>query len=241
MSLTYSPAVDDVMSAINYLGQQGAAVELKKTFAGLLLQQEIRVLEVNPEDAAFQLTNIEMSAALEGDVFLHSRLFPKPVKARVKSLDIGKCILVLSGFVYIENGLEKRQYERVRPKHSTYATLHCRGKTQRVCIDNISVNGMGIYAFKLFERGMKLRPGSRIQLEFRLSPDQNNMVLNGKIVYINALDRYSTTMGIRLLPKARQSRMLSEYIAPRKQEILEELSQAYWELVKPRGVESLYF
>jgi hypothetical protein len=122
MSLTYSPAVDDVMSAINCLGQQGAAVELKKSFAGLLLQQEVRVLEVNPEDAAFQLTNVEMSAALEGDVFLHNRLFPKPVKARVKSLDIGKCILVLSGFVYIDNGLEKRQHERVRPKHSTYVT-----------------------------------------------------------------------------------------------------------------------
>jgi len=31
---------------------------------------------------------------------------------------------------------------------------------------------------------------------------------------------------------------LEEYVALRKQEILEELSQTYWELSRPRGVES---
>ena len=241
MSLTYLPAVDDVLPAMSYLGQQDAAIELKKSFRGLLLQQEVRVLEVSPEEAAFLLTDIEMSAALEGSVFLHSQLFPKPVKAHVKSLDIEKCILVLSGFVYVDIELNKRQHERVWPKQSTYLTLHCRGKAHRACIDNISASGIGIFAFKIFERGMKIRPGSKIQLEFRLSPDHKNMVLNGKIVYINTINRYSTTMGIRLFPKARESRLLSEYIAPRKQEILEELSQAYWESIRPRGVESLYF
>ena len=241
MSLTCLPAVDDVLPAISYLGQQDAAIELKKSFRGLVLQQEVRVLEVSPDEAAFLLTDIEMSAALEGNVFLHSQLFPKPVKAQVKSLDIEKCKLVLSGFVYVDTELNKRQHDRVRPKQSTYVRLHWRGKTQRACIDNISANGIGIFAFKMFERGMRIRPGSNVQLKFQLSPDHKDMVLKGTVVYINPMDRYSTTIGIRFFPTARASRLLNEYITPRKQEILEELNQAYWELIKPRGVESLYF
>ncbi len=100
---------------------------------------------------------------------------------------------------------------------------------------------MGILAFKIFERGMKIQPGSKVQLEFKLSPDHKYTGLTGTIIYLNTIDRYLTTIGIKLFPTARESRLLEKYIAPRKQEILEELNQAYWELIKPRGVESLYF
>jgi hypothetical protein len=241
MSLTYSPAVGDELSAISDLGRQDVFIELKKSFKGLVLQQEVRVLKVNPEDAAFLLTNIEMSAALEGEVYLHSRLFPKPVKARVKSLDMEKATLVLSGFVYIDVELKKRQHERVRPKQSTYVTLHWKGKTHRACVNNISANGMAIMAFKLLEGGMRIQPGSKVQLEFQLPPSHKYLALNGKIIYINTTARYLTTIGVRLFPTALETRLLNEYIAPRKQEILEELSQAYWESTRPRGIESLYF
>ena len=97
---------------------------------------------------------------------------------------------------------------------------------QRVCMDNISVNGMGIFAYKLFDRGLRIKPGSKVQLEFQLSPSHKNMLVKGTIVYINSIDRHSTTIGVRLFPTARKSRLLNEYIAPRKQEILEELNQA---------------
>jgi hypothetical protein len=137
--------------------------------------------------------------------------------------------------------LKKRQHERVRPKHPTYVTLHWKRKAVRECIENISVNGMGILAFKIFERRMQIQPGSKVQLEFQLSPDHKYSGLSGKIIYINTIDRYLTTIGIQLFPTARESRLLEKYIAPREQEILEELNQAYSELIMPRGVESLYF
>jgi PilZ domain len=237
----YVPAADDVLSTLRYLGQQNAPLELTKSYRGLVLQQEVSILEVTKEDAIFRTTNSEMSAALKGDVYLHSQLFPKPVIAQLKSLDLKKGILVLSNFAYIDNELKKRQHERVRPKHPTYVTLHWKRKAVRECIQNISVNGMGILAFKILERGVKIRPGSNIQLEFQLSPDNKYTGLAGKVIYINSIDTYLTTIGIQLFPTTRESRLLEKYIAPREQEILKELSQAYWELIKPRGVESLYF
>ena len=48
------------------LGQQNAAIELTKSFKGLVLQQDVSTLDVNSDDATFHITNIEMSATLEG-------------------------------------------------------------------------------------------------------------------------------------------------------------------------------
>jgi hypothetical protein len=237
----YPPAVDDVLSVIRYLGQQNETLELTKSYRGLVLQQDVKILEVTVDDATFRTTNLEMSAALKGNVYLHSQLFPKPVMAKLKNLDLKKGILVLSGFAYIDNQLKKRQHERVRPKHPAYVTLHWKTKAVRECIENISVNGMGVLAFKLLEKGMSIRPGSKIQLEFQLSPDHKYTGLKGTVIYVNSIDSYLTTIGIQLFPNIRETRLLEKYIAPRKQEILEELNQAYWELVKPKGVASLYF
>ena len=108
-------------------------------------------------------------------------------------------------------------------------------------MENISANGMGILAFKIFEKGLRIRPGSRIQVEFHLPPGKQRMLLKGAIIYINPIGAYLTTIGIRLYPTAQEARLIHEYIAPRKQDILEELNQSFWELIKPRGIESLYF
>jgi hypothetical protein len=235
------PSVKDVLSAIRYLGQQNATLELTKSYRGLVLKQDVNILEVTTKDAIFRTTNSAMSAALKGEVYLLSQSFPKPVMAQLKSLDLKKGIIVLSNFTYIDNELIKRQHERVRPKHPTYVTLHWKRNAVRERIQNISVNGMGILAFKIFERGMRIQPGSKLQLEFQLSPNHKYSNLAGKVIYINTIDRYLTTIGIQLFPTARESLLLEKYIAPREQEILEELNQAYSELIKPRGVASLYF
>jgi hypothetical protein len=241
MASNYLTAVDDVLSVIRYLGQQNAAIELTKSFRGLVLEQDVRVLEVNPDDAAFRVTNTETCAALEGDVYLHSQLFPKPVMAQIKSLNLNNGTLTLSGFEYIDIDWKRRQHERVRPKRPTYVTLRWKGKAHRAAMDNISVDGMRILAFKILEGGMRIQPGSRVQLEFQLASDYIFMARKGTIIYINTIGRCFTKIGFRLFPTARESRLLKEYIALRKQEILEELNQAYWEMKKPRGIEALYF
>lgn len=244
MSPNYSPAGDGVLSAIEYLGQQNAALELTKSFRGMLVQQDVRVLEVNSddEDAAFRVTDIEMCAALDGEVHLHSQSFPKPVTAQLKSLNLSKGMLVLSDFAYTENEWKKRRHERVQPRRPTYVNLHCKDIEIRACMENISVKGIGVLAFKISEKGLNIEPGSNIQLDFKLPPDYKFTDLRGKVVYLNMRSEFSATIiGIQLFPKTKEARALRKYIAQRKQEILRELTQAYWELSQPRGVESLYF
>ena len=241
MSSNSFPVADEVLSVISQLGQQNLPLELTKSYRGILLQQDVNILEVKPDGATFRVKDIEMCTALHGEVYLHNRLFPKPVMAHFKSLDISKGRLVLSGFVYKDIEWKKRQHERVQPKGPNYATLHWRGKAARACIDNISVDGIGVFAHNLSERGLKLQPGSNIHLDFQLSPDHKYSGLKGIIVYLNTTGQFSAIMGVRLFPKVKEARLLERYIARRKQEILGELNQAYWEMSTQRGVESLYF
>jgi hypothetical protein len=241
MSSHYAPSDDDVLTIIRSLGRQNAALHLTKSFRGIVLNQDINILEVNPDCATFQTTSIEMCAALEGDIYLHNQLFPKPVVAHLKNLNTCKGIFVLSGFTYIDTEWKERQYERVRPPKTVYVTLHWRRKKFRASLENISVNGMGLLAYKLFESRMNIQPGSYTQLEFQLSPEYKSMALKGRIIYSRAINNSFVKLGIHLYPKAREARSLKKYIAQRKYEIMEELDQTFTELSRPRGVESLFF
>lgn len=243
MSPNYLPVGDDVFSVIRYLGQQNSPLELTKSFKGIMVRQDVDILEVNPDraDAAFRVTGNEQCAALDGEVYLHSNLFPRLVTAQLKSLDLIKGELVLSGFTYQNRQWKNRQHERVQPKHPTYVTLRWKGIAIRACLLNISAAGMGILAYKLIEKGIKIQAGSNIHLDFQFYPDQKYTALKGKIIYINTSGRSLSTMGIRLFPKAKEAHQLESYISHRKQEILDELDRVYQEKSKPRGVESLCF
>jgi len=234
-------ASDDVLSAIGSLRQQNVALELTKSFKGIMAQQDVSILEVSPDEAAFRVTDTEMCAALEGDVYLHSRFLPKPVTARIKSLNLNKGMLVLSGFAYFDIEWKKRQHERVQPEHPTFVNLQWKGKVVRACLANISVDGVGLFAYKLLEHDMKVQPGSDILMDFVLPPDYKFTALKGTIIYINTMGSSSMTIGVQLFTKVKEARLLEKYVALRRREIFEELNQAYWELSGPRGVESLYF
>jgi hypothetical protein len=241
MSPNSLSVTDEVLSVIRHLGQQHANLELTKSFKGMLVHQDVSILEVTSDGAAFRPTNIEMYAALEHEVYLHSQSFPKPVVARLKSINLNQDMFVLSGFAYTDIEWKERRHERVQPKHPTYVNLHWKGKVIRPYVENISIGGMGIMAFKIFESGMRIQPGSNVQLDFQLSPDCSFSALKGAVVYVNTTNSSSVNIGIRLFPKVQEIRLLEKYIAQRKQEILEELNQTYWELSQPGRVENLYF
>lgn len=241
MSSHHLPAADEVLSVIRNLSRQHAPVELTKTFRGIVIRQDVNPFEVNPGEAAFRVTSMEMCAALEGDVTLHSRHFPRPVTAHIRSLDMLQGTLVLSGFAYAEAEWKKRDHERVRPGRPTYITLRCRGRAVRACLENLSVEGVGALAFGVLDRRIGIQPGVSVLLDFALPPDCQFTALRGKIVYLKKAGLSAAALGIRLFPRLKEARLLENYVASRKQEIFEELHRAYWELSRPRGVESLYF
>lgn len=241
MSSLNMPVVDDILSLIRYLGYQNIPLKLSKSYKEMLLHQEVTILEAGPDCATFRATDVAMCAALEGNVYLHNLLFPKPVAARVLFRDLNRGVFGLTGFAYVETEWRERAYERVRPRTPTYVSLHWRGKTLRAPLDNVSANGVGLLVYKLIERGFEIKPGTTVHLDFRLTPDHSFSALKGMVVYLRAIDGSLVKTGIQLFPKARETHSLEKYVALRKHEIMQELEQAFCEMCKPRGVESLYF
>jgi hypothetical protein len=241
MSSNFLTNTGDVLSVIKRLGEQNAALELTNSFKEIVLKQDVNVLEVNPDNVTFRATNIEMCAALEDDVYLHNQLFPKPVLARLKGLSLNDGMLILSDFAYKDSEWKERKHERVRPKNPSYATLRCKKKALRAPIENISVSGMGVLAYKPVEKGMNFQPCSTLHLDFKLTPNDEFTGIKGTIIYQRPVGSCSVKLGIQLFPKASEAQSLEKYIEKRKREILAELELLFLETSWPRGVEHLYF
>jgi hypothetical protein len=241
MSSNYQTISSDVLSVIKHLGQQKAALELTQSYKEVVLKQDVSILYVSPDCATFRASNIEMCAALQDDVYLHSQLFPKPVMARLKGLSIGEGMFVLSDFTYKDAEWKERKHERVRPKDPIYVTLHWKRKEIRASIENISLNGMGILTYKLTEKGVNIQPGSTIYLDFKLPPSYKYLGIKGTVIYLSQISDYSVKLGLKIYPKTSETQTLEKYIAQRKQEILDELDQLFSEAYWQRGVQHLYF
>ena len=241
MSTNYVSIQNDAITAIRSLDRQNATLEMHKSFKGIILEQDVSVHEITPDSITFQATNCKMCAALEGHVHLQSQQLPKTVVASVKDLNYNKGMFILSDFGYSDTDWKRRKQERVQPKKPIYVNLHWRRKSIRAPLDNISVGGMGVLGYKLFECGMKIEPRSNIKLDFQLLPDYKFVSVKGTVVYLYEMSSVFTRIGIELHTTAKEAQYLAKYVEQRKKEIMEELNQSFNELSKPWGVENLFF
>ena len=106
---------------------------------------------------------------------------------------------------------------------------------------DLSINGMGLLVGSSDDCELEFEPNSCVRTDFETSPAHKWIKLGGAIHYQLKVARSIVRLGIRLYPKVEQARQLEKYIAKRKNEIMEELDQAYLTASIPLGVESQYF
>jgi hypothetical protein len=231
----------EAQAILKTLQQQSTAIKMIQQFRGILLDQEVSILDVCPDSAVFQATNLKMCAVLEGLAYLRNRKFPRPLAGRVVDMSVRRGMIILSEFAFAETEWKERRQERVCQKNPTYVSLRCKRRVFRVPLENISVNGMGVLAYKIFERGATLEPGSMVRLDFRLSSGYNWADIRGKIIHLQSIDNSMARIGIRLYPNEKEARSLARYVALRKREIMEEMNRAYMKRIEPRTVDCLFF
>jgi hypothetical protein len=235
------PPSDDVLNLLESLSQGNTVMRLTRSFRGLLISQDVYLVSVGLGSVTFQASDSRLCAMSEGQVNLHSRLFPRPMVARMTEADVRQGTFVLSNIAYIGTQWSERRSERVTPKSPAHVTLHWRRKAIRASLEDLSVKGMGLLAYKLLERGAHFQPGSHVLLDFELPNDFDWAALRGVVVYVKTCSSSLVRIGLRLQPNDRDARSLEKYIAQRKQEIVEELELAYFKARTPVGVERLYF
>jgi len=235
------PPFDDVLTVIRSLSRQNTVLRLTRSFRGLLISQDVYIIDVEPGGATFQASDSRLCATQEGHVNLHSRLFPKPVVAHMTETNVRQGTFVLSDFAYIETQWKERLSERVHPQKPAHVTLRWRRKAIRASLEDLSVKGMGLLAYKLLEKGAQFQPGSHVLLDLQIPPDYDWAAMRGTVVYVSPVKYSLVRIGIRLHPNSRDAHALEKYVAGRKNEIIEELELAYFDARKPQGVESFYF
>ncbi len=232
---------DDVLTIIGSHASQGTSLRLTKSFQGMMLSQDVKVLAVDRYRAVFQIFDSKTCAALEGRVHLHSREFSRPVSARLIDLNVSKGMFALIDFAYTNCDWKERQHERVRPKDPTYVSLHCRMESMRASLQTISIGGIGVLACKNIQPDTMIKPNSIVKLDFQITPNYGWESLKGVVVYMFKVKNSFSRCGIRILPNTKQARLLERYIYLRKREIMEELDQAFIIATSPMGAECQYF
>ena len=241
MLAEYPTTVNNEPPVLSALAGQSQSVQLTRLYMGVEFNQEVRILEVTPTHAIIQTHDPKMLLCLEGTIHLHGGSLPRPVIARLKEMNFDKGVLYLSDISYGTMDWRKRRHERVQPKSATQVSLRFRQKCYRTELDNISVDGIGLLADKEIGNEVHLQSGTNIHLDFQLEPYYLISDLKGTLIYANALGKYLVKLGIRTHPTIEQLPMLNRYIFNRKEEIMDELSQAYAKACEPQHVENLYF
>ena len=232
---------DEILAIFDSLTRQKSSLMVTKAYRGIIISQEIKPDFVNLNRVVFQALDRDICAALEGWVHLHNPLFSSPIKAQVKDLSLSKGMFSLSDFSYLKSEWKERQYERVQPKDPTYVSLRYQRIDIRASMLDLSINGMGLLVGSSDDCELEFEPNSCVRTDFETSPAHKWIKLGGAIHYQFKVAKSIVRLGIRLYPKVEQARQLEKYIAKRKNEIMEELDQAYLTASIPLGVESQYF
>jgi hypothetical protein len=233
--------LDEILTIFDSHADRKSSLVMTNSFRGMILSQEIKPVAVDKYRAVFQAYDLDICAALEGCVHLHSSLLPKPVRAKVSDLSVRQGMFSLTDFAYIDGDWKDRLHERVQPREPTYVSLHYRQTIIRASMLDISIRGMGVLVCESDEEDLDFQPNASVCTDFETSPTFRWAKLGGAIHYQHKLSKSIARLGIRLYPKIEQARQLDKYISNRKVEIMDELNQAYVSASVHSGIEFQYF
>jgi hypothetical protein len=228
-----------ITAAFGNLFQRDPSINLTKYYKGITLSEDIQVVEIKPDCATIRASRREIFPCLEGKIHLHSQKFPQSFSGRIHPIDYGQGTFLLTDLAYTD--WMDRSIERVRPKDPTYVNLHHNCGTFRAFLKDISIDGMGILGDKAIDPSNQLGVGEKVMLDFQLSEGEPIGNLVGKLVYRQKTCSELVKFGFMLYPDAHQKHTLQQYISRRKDDILEEIYQAYIRSCEPHRVENLYF
>ena len=105
-------------------------------------------------------------------------------------------------------------------------TLRWRNKEARVCMEDISAIGMGVFAGTEVGRLIHIQPGLGVRLEFDLAetPFEN---LEGRLCTASGWGSTSTSWGCAFSPMETAALLGCTFITQRRREILDEIGEIY--------------
>jgi hypothetical protein len=223
------------------LAQRKVSLCLSQSFRGVMLTQELSLISLNADRALVQMRHNWLPANPGDYTYLHSPDFDQVLVARVLAVNIQLGEMALGDFLPIGRSWTDRGHDRVQPRLPVRVMVRLSDNPLHASLENLSIDGVGLLAYKPLEKGFELTPGQALKIDFELPQIRGRLSLSGRMVNIQYHGSRVACLGINTFPNTEQARSLERYISYRKQEILEELDQVTSEVLEPHSVKELYF
>ncbi len=214
----------DAMQAIKSLALQSIPIAITSTYKGILLEEKLTPIKVNPDSIIFRAPKKQICASMRNPTIIHSQLLKQSVRAQLQYIDTHAQEICLTGFTYTGNYWNTRDEQRVEPGNPIYATLVLGAQRFRASLVNLSIHGAGLLVYLGDATGRDLAPKASVELSFKLT-EATEMHIAGDIVSTKFLGYSLEQIGVHLRPSRVQETWLENYITRRKMEILDELDR----------------
>jgi hypothetical protein len=241
MSANSNIVSDNMFSVLEAIAVQQIPLAITRTYKGIALHQNVKVLAACDNYAVFQTPDIKTFADMNGTVQLHSPCLDRPVSARLVGRDFNKSTFSLADFTFLPGPWKERLHRRVQPQSPTYLSLRGGRRPVLASLVDLDARGLGLFANSFFLKLAGLRPGSEIRTSFLLAPNLLINALIGQVEYIKTANPRLSRLGIRFYPRRQQEALLESYIERRQAEIFQELDRTFYQSLGPRRVEEQYF
>jgi hypothetical protein len=241
MSTATYRSASSAVSVLGNLARKKAPLAMSHPFHGMLLTQELLLLSIQPDQALVQAGRNWLAANPGERVYLHSSACKEVLTARVLGVNIQLGEMALGEFEDTGRPWIERMHERVQPRLPLRVFLQIGDQGLAASLENLSISGAGVLAYKLIERGIELHAGQPIKLDFELPMIGARLSLPARLVNVQNHGERFSSLGLNTFPNVDQVRALERYITRRKVEILDELDRSFNDVFEPQSVKELYF
>ena len=236
-----SPNSNHVFSILTYLLQAGEKLTVQIPHKALLLNQEVRLLEVGDDHLILQAPNLKLCSSIQERIYLYTTRSPQGMAASVLGLNLDRGIITLTDFRFIETPWSARRSDRVEPEWTTHLLLRSADSCRKARLADISVHGMGVLVYTKEPNLVPYRPGERLVGEIKPGSDIPQLKLDAELVSVHTISPTLIRLGLAMSPRGNQKTLLSQYVAARRIDILSELDNVSSHVMDPRSSKDLYF
>lgn len=241
MATTAPSSLNRSLSNLNTLLRDSTVIKMTRPYRGMLFTQDLAFIAIEQQQALFSTSRGRLLANPGDRIFLHSPGGANVFMAHVVEVDHFLGRLTLKDFEATGRGWAVRRHERVQPSQPTRVMLHCQDRFLPTFLENLSLTGVGLLAYKPLERGLQPNIGHEVRVEFALPTVHARMALGGRLVSVYYPGQQLAMLGVQTTPTLPQATMLERYITNRQGEIVDEIDQVIKASLTPPNAQDLYF
>ena len=225
--------IDEILNYLEYISQQKRGVSLVSTYHGISISLNVEIYQVARRLGEVTVTtrqgqNISLLPATK--ILIHSDLFPKPIEAKVASVDVHHRTAVLRNLVYPKSIREGRKESRVQPKDNIDVRVSYRNQNEFFAgVGDLSIEGISLLVNeKILGEDNILVPKDSVRLSFRLPLsgqfDSDEISFPATVTYVNPVGQEANfRVGFMTFPDDAEKSILRRYIFDMQTQMFNEI------------------